>query len=329
MNNNCITTHQNNEEVLTMRQLLDSEQEEIPSLVEPILPACGLAALVGSSDSGKSALLRELSASVVSGRDFLFWKTRPKHRRVLYLSTEDEACAMRTLLRKQNGGWNLSVQEAERMVFLFADEDFLQRIEAQLVFEGADLVVVDSFADVCRGDLTQSNVVRSILGEFARLAKRYNCLVMFLHHTRKEIDSFSPSKHNAVGSQSFEAKMRLVIELRRDPLQPDKVHLCIVKGNYLPSEYKTESFDILFRKDLTFETTPSRTPFESIKTETVSKKTKSESRVPKEPRAKKQLDRIIEMRNEGKSADDIAQELNICRSSVFRLLKERNENGKS
>ena len=50
-----------------------------------------------------------------------------------------------------------------------------------------------------------------------------------------------PSKHNAIGSQGFEAKMRVMMELRPDPVRHDIRHLCIVKGNYLSEEYKHDT----------------------------------------------------------------------------------------
>ena len=92
---------------VSLFELLSQEKTTIDTLVEPLLPSCGLAALIGSSDSGKSCLLRQLSASVVSGKDFLAWKTNPKHRKVLYVSTEDDREAVSFLVQKQNKTWQL------------------------------------------------------------------------------------------------------------------------------------------------------------------------------------------------------------------------------
>jgi len=62
----------------------------------------------------------------------------------------------------------------------------------------------------------------------------------------------SPSKEHLLGSQGFEAKMRTVIELRKDYEFPDKYrNLCIVKGNYLSEKYKNESYKFTFHEDLT------------------------------------------------------------------------------
>ena len=67
-----------------------------------------------------------------------------------------------------------------------------------------------------------------------------------------------PSKHNLLGSQAFEAKMRLVLELRSDISDVTYKHLCCVKGNYLSAEYKSESIKLHFSDHLTFKETGER-----------------------------------------------------------------------
>lgn len=54
-------------------QLLTDDIVDIPKLVDPILHRVGIAAFVGSSDVGKSALLRHLCVSVIKGNKFLDW----------------------------------------------------------------------------------------------------------------------------------------------------------------------------------------------------------------------------------------------------------------
>src|SRR5690554_4562674 len=88
-------------------ELLSDSLEEIPKLVEPIFHRVGLAALIGSSDTGKSSLLRELCVSVVTGRKFLNWEVKPLHKRAYYVSTEDDKMAISYLLKKQNKDYKL------------------------------------------------------------------------------------------------------------------------------------------------------------------------------------------------------------------------------
>ena len=45
---------------ITGEMLLNQNIKEIPTLLEPLLPKSGLVCLAGSSDTGKSAFLRQL-----------------------------------------------------------------------------------------------------------------------------------------------------------------------------------------------------------------------------------------------------------------------------
>ncbi len=49
--------------------------------------------------------------------------------------------------------------------------------------------------------------------------------------------------------------MRLVIELRSDQLDPSLKHLCIVKGNYLPPEFKQQSYVLHFDQQMNLTST--------------------------------------------------------------------------
>jgi len=85
-----------------------------------------------------------------------------------------------------------------------------------------------------------------------------------LHHTGKRTENLEPSKNNAIGSQGFEAKMRLVLELRLDRAEPDLRHLCIVKGNYLPQFEKTASYVVSMDDNFVFSDTGNRVQFDEL-----------------------------------------------------------------
>ncbi|MBE6203592.1 MAG: hypothetical protein E7135_08050, partial [Rikenellaceae bacterium] len=171
-----------------------------------------------------------------------------------------------------------------------------------------DVVIVDAFADLYTGPMNENNRVRSFIQAFSTLAARYDTLFIFLHHTGKRTESLAPSKHNAIGSQGFEAKMRLMMELRPDPERHDIRHLCIVKGNYLSNDYKHDSFELRFTDALNFEATGERVPFARLK-----------------ERNEEMDEKVImarAMREEGKTLQEIADALGYKeRSGVCRLLK--------
>ena len=96
------------------------------------------------------------------------------------------------------------------------------------------------------------------------MAEKYSCLFLFLHHTGKRTEDLAPSKNNFVGSQSLEASVRLGIELRVDRMNPELRHLCIVKGNYLGSQYKQSSFVLKMDENFVFSETGDRIVFEYL-----------------------------------------------------------------
>lgn len=65
---------------ITGEMLLNRNVQEIPSLLDPLLPKVGLACLAGSSDTGKSAFLRQFSMCVAAGLpSFLGMKLNVEH----------------------------------------------------------------------------------------------------------------------------------------------------------------------------------------------------------------------------------------------------------
>ncbi len=80
-----------NKQFYSGEELLGKNIQVIPKLLEPILPKVGVIALGGSSDTGKSTILRQLAMAIVSKEeDFLGFKLTPEHHSAIYLSTEDD-----------------------------------------------------------------------------------------------------------------------------------------------------------------------------------------------------------------------------------------------
>jgi len=248
-------------------ELLEKDVKELQTLISPILLSHGLAALVGTSDVGKSALARLICLYTVNEcEEFLGFKMNPVHKKALYVSTEDDAEAMAYLIKKQVDGLCHDYDLYKNVSFLFdVDEQLIKTIDKELTKNPADLVVIDTFTDLFTGQLNQANVVRSFLNDFSRLVNKHKCLFLFLHHTGKRTESLEPHKDHVIGSQGFVAKIRLVMELRRDWYDHSLRHLCIVKGNYLEEGYKHDSFVLRMDENMLFHNTGDRVPFEDLK----------------------------------------------------------------
>lgn len=295
--------------------MLNLSAEQMDCLVEPILPRVGLAALVGTSDSGKSTLLRGLAMAVASGRkEYLGFALRPKYRSAIYISTEDDASAVGVLMQRQLEELCTPKEAFSSLDFIFETDNLLENLDQMLEDKPRDLVVVDAFADLYTGPLNENNRVRSFLNQFSQLAIKHSVLILFLHHTGKRTESLTPSKHNAIGSQGFEAKMRVMMELRPDPTQHELRHLCVVKGNYLPAEYKHDSFVLRFSHGLNFEATGNRVPFAMLK----------ERDAEKEGADAERIALMHALREEGKSFREIAEIMDCSVSTVHKHLAKVN-----
>ena len=293
--------------IVTGDIVASAENEAMDCLLEPILPRVGVAALVGTSDSGKSTLLRGLAMAVCAGsKRYLGFELNPKHYRALYVSTEDDQQALGPLMRRQMQDLCTTAEIYGKLGFIFDTDNLLDTLDQSLTAEPADIVIVDAFADLYTGPMNENNRVRSFLNTFSQLAQKHATLVVFLHHPGKRTESLAPSKHNAIGSQGFEAKMRTMIELRPDPEHHDIRHLCVVKGNYLPAEYKHDSFELRFTESLNFEATGRRVPFAALRERN------------DEQDEKVALARA--MREEGKTLQDIADALGYKSVSTVHYL---------
>lgn len=246
-------------------ELLNMQTEFIPMLFGDLIPQVGVWALVGASDTSKSMILRQMAMSVVGGLPFLDMKCNAIHKRAIVVCTEDDDFTISFLFRKQNKSIGLTPENCANIQFLFDTDNFIDKIEAELSEKPADLVIIDAFGDVFDGkDLNQNNQVRTFLNKFTQLTNKYKCSIGFLHHTGKRTESLAPSKNNAIGSQGFEAKMRLLIELRLDVNSPDLRHFCVVKGNYLPQDQKNSSIVIRMDENLTFSNTGERVEYGNL-----------------------------------------------------------------
>lgn len=250
----------------TLAELLDMEVKELPCLFAPIFLKSGIAVLVGGSDTGKSSLLRQMAMCVSTGRDFLNWKYGGGHHRAIYFSSEDDAQLTANVIRKYNKTMDLPENAKNNLRFVFdtEPENLCETIATMLAEQPADLIVVDAFADFFTGNLNDNTEVRKFLRPFKTIAKEANCLIIFNHHTGKRSDERSVSKDNSLGSQAIEAAPRLAIELRKDPTDPDTKHFCVVKANYLPSEYKRKSYALKMDENLVFAPTGQRVDFTEL-----------------------------------------------------------------
>lgn len=241
--------------------LFNKNIDVIPSLLEPFLQKTGLASLVGASDSGKSTFLRQLSVSIAMNlKTFLGFTLNSKHNKVIYVSTEDDKSAISVSIGKQvryllDKNPEIELKSLENLSFMFETDNLLKELHNKLVKEPVDLIVIDAFTDIFSKELNANTQVRQFLNEYDKLAKKHDCLIIFLHHIGKNTLKSAPNKDSIIGSQAFEAKMRVVLELRPNRHNSVRKDLWVLKGNFLEPKHKNNSHIMEMNDSLIFENT--------------------------------------------------------------------------
>lgn len=220
-------------------------------LMEPIFPQKGCAVLAGKPDTGKSQFARQLCIQVALGeKRFLDFELNPIHSKAIYVATEDNQEASTYLLSKQFKGLDREV--VENLRFMFADTmeqgEILKELDKALTKESADLVVVDSYGDIFLGNDGNNNMaMRNTVKSFDKIAKKHNCLILFVHHINKGGYRQSPGQEHIQGGSGLVQKVRLAIQLSEG--DGGTRYFSVVKGNYCPKEYKQNSLVLNFSED--------------------------------------------------------------------------------
>jgi RecA-family ATPase len=301
-------------------ELYNLEIDDVPKLLDPFFQKVGLASLVGTSDSGKSTFLRQLSLSIVLQKEtFIGCKLNCKSNKVIYVSTEDDSNSVSAAIRKQIQ--HLIVQEnnldfnlLKNLKFIFDTENLLDILALSLQEEPCDLIVIDAFTDAFSKEINANTQVRQFLNEYDKLAKKYNCLIIFLHHIGKNTQKNTPSKDSIIGSQAFEAKMRCVIELRPNVHKENYKDLWVLKANFLDSSFKKKSYVLEMNEDLIFKETGERnSKGQNFKKDNLAI-----------------VDKVMDLKNKGLSVRQIEAELKdtefkVSKSVAGEIIKEHNK----
>lgn len=246
-------------------ELYQNKIQKVPKLLDPFLQTVGLASLVGKSDSGKSTFLRQLGISIALDLDdFMGFKLNIEHQKVIYVSTEDDPITISPSIKRQIDYYKKSnvvsdEKKLENLTFIFDTHNLLDVLSKRLEKEKVDLIIIDAFTDVFTKEINANTQVRNFLNLYDSLAKKHRCLIVFLHHIGKRRDKGVASKDNIIGSQAFEAKMRVVLELRPRGLNKEETDLWVLKSNFLQPAHKQNSYVLKYKDGSVFENTQKRT----------------------------------------------------------------------
>jgi len=151
------------------------------------------------------------------------------------------------LTDRQYKGLEIPFNDNLRIVFadVLNQKEILNTLNKELAKEPVDLVVVDSFGDIFKENDSNNNMaMRNTVKDYDRLAKKYDCLILFTHHINKGGYRQSPGQEHIQGGSGLVQKVRLALQLSEG--DGNIRYLSVVKGNYCPKEYKANSLELLF-----------------------------------------------------------------------------------
>jgi RecA-family ATPase len=170
-----------------------SEFNEPDWIVEGIIVRNGLALLFGDSGAGKTTICLYLVHSVQHGIDFFGLKC--KKGDVIFIENDEPA----ELLKSQRDLVGLPAYLPVAKIGIAWDANckkFNKEFEDLLANYEKDIVILDAYTSLGIPDITRPES-GLVLDELRRLARKYECAFLILHHVNKSGEQIGSSLHKA------------------------------------------------------------------------------------------------------------------------------------
>jgi hypothetical protein len=235
--------------LFTADEILKLPTPKFKYLVDPLIRHVDVGAIVGKPGAGKSLLANQLALEIAAGSTtFLGLPLVAKHKRVLFVSTEDGLFAIQERLQTQS--INVAGFDRNGLCYLILDDDtsikkLLSSIRQFITKDPVDLIIVDAFGDIVEAPDGNNNILmRNTVSPFANLAMQHETVVLFTHHVNKAGYDKPPSQVHIQGGSGFGQKIRIAIQL--DSKEDSRRNLLVLKGNYCGEEYKKNGIELSF-----------------------------------------------------------------------------------
>ena len=219
-------------EYFSLGDLLKINIEKYPFLLEPFLPMNLISVLSADNGLGKSTWYSELAIAIVQGKSEIWGlKLNPRLKKVLIVSTEDTALLLADRFKTQLRGQDVSSDMEERLQFYTGDSEIFSVLEEKLKEFRCDLLVIDAYYDVYKGNPFLPTDTRDFLNRLNSLIKKYKCTIMIVTHDVKGGKKTSASKTKVSGSGAIVDKARSVFTMLRSNNKSDLRYIKVTKTN--------------------------------------------------------------------------------------------------
>jgi KaiC/GvpD/RAD55 family RecA-like ATPase len=229
-------------------------QDDTQWLIENILPAKGVAYIVGRSGVGKTTLALGICTYMAVGKNYLDWNpVNPGGYKVLFLSLEMNS----NDVSKFYNEIQVNYTEEERQLLTKNFYTYSQPEKVKL-WQGTsptmgkflrtledfkpDIVLVDSASFSLASNLNNQEEVTKSIEIIDAIRDRYSCSFVFIHHSRKEPPSSGYKEadlDDVFGSGFIAASAATIISLKQAKDYEDNNRMMDVK--YLKSRFSADN----------------------------------------------------------------------------------------
>jgi len=200
---------------ITLQDLLSSQIETPAWLVDQLIPGNGITCVAGRPKVGKSFIVLELAASIASGRP-LFGQFEVDRKNVLIISKEDGQAQLKERIQKLSIDRSLNIAISTDQGIFFDDDSMLPRI-LNLVHQcDAQVVIIDSFIRVNRGDENTSKGITLIHRVFKQLNDEGVSIIFIHHHGKEDAQHARNGGDSLRGSSDIYAMIDTLLTLKKE-----------------------------------------------------------------------------------------------------------------
>lgn len=199
----------------TLQELMRSNLPRVEWVIDQLIPGGAITCIAGRPKVGKSFVVLDLAMSIASGES-LFNRFEVNQKRVLIISKEDNYVVLKERLYKMGVDTDLNIFLSTDQEIYFDKDDLLPSIRLLLMRFSANVIIIDSFIRVFRGDENSSRDVTKVHKVFKQLCDE-GITVIFVHHHGKEDAQRPKSTGDKLrGSSDLLAMVDSLITIEKD-----------------------------------------------------------------------------------------------------------------
>ncbi|WP_163381635.1 bifunctional DNA primase/helicase [Cyclobacterium sp. SYSU L10401] len=238
--NIAILEHKEQKSYGTAGEIIEMSNKAPSDIMKGIIPSLNIIGIMGGSDLGKSLFCLQFCICYILQRRFLDLKLKG-NKKVLICSTEDDHNSLgkrlNQMMKKLSDNEKVIVKK--NLLFEMESEDLEGKIRNKLELDPEiGFILIDPLSEFLAGaDMNNAGSIRLKMRELKSISQKYKVCVAYIHHVSKQAEKSGKfGKSNSNGSQSIEAKSRVLIELKKSGR--GELQIAIVKGNDIDSRFK-------------------------------------------------------------------------------------------